>query len=199
MSKTTSDRPTPPTSPTSPTPPYCWAFLVSGIVLLGLLVSLAPSVTFWDAGEFIAAMKTLGIPHPPGTPLFVLMGHVFGSAFPFGESAFRTNLLSGLFASAAAGFWFLVLHETIRSGIGCRGSGVGGREIANRQSWVASRQSWSPVANRGSPVANRGVAVGSQENPDWRITIGDWRTRDPCRAATKVISSSYNPFGATWS
>jgi hypothetical protein len=92
-------------------PPYRTALVVSAVVLAGLLLSLAPSVTFWDAGEFGAAMKTLGIPHPPGTPLFVLMGHVWGMLFPFGEYAFRTNLMSALFASAGAGCWFLVLHE----------------------------------------------------------------------------------------
>lgn len=92
-------------------PPYRWAVGLSGVVLLGYLVSLAPSVTFWDAGEFVAAMKSLGIPHPPGTPLFVMMGHVWGMIFPVGEFAFRTNLLSAMFSSAAAGFWFLVLHE----------------------------------------------------------------------------------------
>ena len=81
------------------------------MVLAGLLASLAPSVTFWDAGEFIAAMRILGVPHPPGTPLFVMMGHVFAMGFPFGEYAFRTNLQSALFASAAAGCWFLVLEE----------------------------------------------------------------------------------------
>ena len=38
-------------------PPYKWAIVTSLVVLLGYLVSLAPSVTFWDAGEFIAAMN----------------------------------------------------------------------------------------------------------------------------------------------
>jgi hypothetical protein len=96
-------------------PPYRAALLLSLVVLAGYLLSLAPSVTFWDAGEFIAAMKTLGIPHPPGTPLFVMMGHVWGMVFPFGEFAFRTNLLSALFGAAGAGCWFLVLHEAAGS------------------------------------------------------------------------------------
>ncbi len=93
-------------------PPYGAALVVSLVVLLGYFVSLAPSVTFWDAGEFISAMKILGIPHPPGTPLFVMMGHVWGMLFPVGEFAFRTNLLTALFSSAGAGCWFLVLQES---------------------------------------------------------------------------------------
>jgi hypothetical protein len=101
-----------PALPPTSQPPYKWAVAISLVVLLGYLVSLAPSVTFWDAGEFIAAMKILGIPHPPGTPLFVVMGHVWGMIFPFGEFAFRTNLLSALFSAAGAGCWFLVLHES---------------------------------------------------------------------------------------
>jgi transmembrane protein TMEM260 (protein O-mannosyltransferase) len=110
----------PPDVPTAP-PPYRWALVVSGVVLLGLLVSLAPSVTFWDAGEFVASMKVLGIPHPPGTPLFVMMGHVFGMVFPLGEFAFRTNLQSALFASAGAGCWFLVLQEAAGKYLGAEG------------------------------------------------------------------------------
>ncbi|MDQ3427644.1 MAG: DUF2723 domain-containing protein, partial [Gemmatimonadota bacterium] len=59
----------------SPRPPYRAAVGVAALVLLGYLLTLAPTVTFWDAGELIAAAKTLGIPHPPGTPLFVLVAH----------------------------------------------------------------------------------------------------------------------------
>ena len=65
------------------------------------VLTLAPTVTFWDAGEFIAAAKTLGIPHPPGTPLFVLIAHVWGMLVPIGEFAYRTNLLSALLSAAA--------------------------------------------------------------------------------------------------
>ena len=96
-------------------PPYLAALGVTGVVLLGYLLTLAPTVTFWDAGEFIAAAKTLGIPHPPGTPLFVMIAHVWAMVFPIGEYAFRTNLLSALLSSLGAGFFFLVAHETIRT------------------------------------------------------------------------------------
>jgi transmembrane protein TMEM260 (protein O-mannosyltransferase) len=96
-------------------PPYRAAAAVTGLVLLGYLLTLAPTVTFWDAGEFIAAAKTLGIPHPPGTPLFVMIAHVWAMLFPFGEYAVRTNLLSALLSAAGAGFFFLIAHESIRA------------------------------------------------------------------------------------
>lgn len=85
------------------------ALAVFGVVLLAYGLTLAPTVTWWDAGEFIAAAKTLGIPHPPGTPLFVLLAHVWGRLVPVGEFAFRTNLLAAVCgATAAAGFFLLV-------------------------------------------------------------------------------------------
>ncbi len=94
-------------------PPYGLAALASLVVLTGYVFSLAPTVTFWDAGEFIAAAKTLGIPHPPGTPLFVMIGHVWGTLLPFGEFAQRTNLLSATLSALGAGCFFLVIHELL--------------------------------------------------------------------------------------
>ena len=95
-------------------PPYRTALAVTALVLTVFVLTLAPTVTFWDAGEFIAAAKTLGIPHPPGTPLFVMIAHVWAMLLPFGEYAVRTNLLSAILSAAAAGLFFLVTHESIR-------------------------------------------------------------------------------------
>src|SRR3990172_13041716 len=75
--------------------------------------------------ELIAASKILGIPHPPGTPLFVLLAHVWGSLFPFGEFALRTNLLTALFGAGAAGCGFLVVHETLKAATHGLAAGTG--------------------------------------------------------------------------
>ena len=93
--------------------PYLLAAAVVGFVWLIYILTLAPTVTFWDAGEFIAAAKVLGIPHPPGTPLFVMMAHVWAHLIPVGEFAVRTNLLSALMRALGAGFFFLVVRQSL--------------------------------------------------------------------------------------
>jgi Protein of unknown function (DUF2723) len=82
-------------------------------VLLGYVITLAPTVTLWDAGEFITASKVLGIPHPPGTPLFVLLGHVWAGVVALGQYAWRLNLMSACFSAAGAGCVFLIAHRLL--------------------------------------------------------------------------------------
>ncbi|MEP6572617.1 MAG: DUF2723 domain-containing protein [Gemmatimonadota bacterium] len=94
---------------------YVFAVAAALVIFGGYLSSLAPTVTFWDAGEFIAAARTLGIPHPPGTPLFVLIAHVWGALVPIGEYAYRLNVLSALFSAAGGGFIFLLVYDTLAS------------------------------------------------------------------------------------
>lgn len=77
------------------------------------MITLAPTVTLWDAGEFITAAKVLGVPHPPGTPLFVLVGHVWAGIVQLGTYAWRLNLMSACFSAAGAGCYFLVAHRLL--------------------------------------------------------------------------------------
>ena len=77
------------------------------------MITLAPTVTLWDAGEFITAAKVLGVPHPPGTPLFVLMGHVWAGIVRIGGYAWRMNLMSACFSASGAGCLFLVSHRLL--------------------------------------------------------------------------------------
>ena len=73
------------------------------MLLACYLLTLAPGVTFWDAGEFIAAAHGLGIPHPPGTPLYVALGRTWTLALsPVADAARAMNLLSA-FSTALAG------------------------------------------------------------------------------------------------
>ncbi|HEX5972951.1 MAG TPA: DUF2723 domain-containing protein [Gemmatimonadaceae bacterium] len=72
------------------------------MLLACYLSTLAPGVTFWDAGEFITAAWTFGIPHPPGTPLYVALGHAWILLLsPVVGAALAMNLLSAVATSAA--------------------------------------------------------------------------------------------------
>ncbi len=95
-------------------PPYVAALAVFAVVLAGYVVTLGPTVTFWDAGEFIATSKILGIPHPPGTPLFVLLDHVWSWLVPLGQYAYRSNLMTAVSSAAAAALFFLVVAQALR-------------------------------------------------------------------------------------
>src|SRR5881396_3998601 len=77
-------------------PSYLAAGVVSAVVLVLYLVTLAPSTAMWDTSEYITAAYTLGLPHPPGNPLFVLIGRVF-AVLPIAPNvAMRINVLAAL-------------------------------------------------------------------------------------------------------
>src|SRR5437879_11311856 len=96
-------------------PPYLMAACVSLGALVLYVLTLAPTTQFWDTSEYIAAANTLGIPHPPGNPLFVLMAHVFG-VLPLARAyAERINLFAAATSAISAGCWFLVAERWLRS------------------------------------------------------------------------------------
>src|ERR1051326_1194516 len=75
-------------------PSYLAAAIVTLLVFILYLVTLAPSTAMWDTSEYIAAAYTLGLPHPPGNPLFVILGRVF-SLLPIASTvAVRINILA---------------------------------------------------------------------------------------------------------
>src|SRR6267378_7884689 len=105
-----------PTAPvTAIKPPYLMAASVSLGALILYVLTLAPTTQFWDTSEYIAAANTLGIPHPPGNPLFVLMAHVWG-LLPLAKAyAERINLFAAATSAASAGCWFLIAERWLRS------------------------------------------------------------------------------------
>jgi len=69
----------------------------------------------WDAGEFIAAVHVFGIPHEPGTPLYVMLARAWSLAIPVASTALATNLFSATCTAAAGGLLALVLARVTRS------------------------------------------------------------------------------------
>src|SRR3989475_8555914 len=95
-------------------PPYAMAAAVVLGTLLLYVATLAPTTQFWDTSEYIAAAKVLGIPHPPGNPLFTLLAHMFGM-IPWSASyAVRINLFAAVTSAVAAGCWFLIGERFLR-------------------------------------------------------------------------------------
>jgi hypothetical protein len=87
------------------------------------LVSLAPSVWWWDSGELAANVQTLGVPHRPGFPLYVFLARVF-TFLPIGNFVFELNLFSGLCAAMALTFF----HLSLAMFLGRLGDLLGGSE-----------------------------------------------------------------------
>ena len=94
-------------------PPYLAAVIAGASIFLLYAVTLAPTTAFWDTSEYIATGYILGIPHPPGNPLFVVLARVWIVLLsPLGlPVAVRVNLLAAFTSAAASGFFFLVAHR----------------------------------------------------------------------------------------
>src|SRR6266568_2876942 len=90
----------------------------SAVFLAALLLfswTLAPTVTLTDSGELILVAQGLGVAHPPGFPLWVILAHV-ASLVPLGNVAVRINFSSALFAALACSMLTLVVSELIITG-----------------------------------------------------------------------------------
>jgi hypothetical protein len=88
--------------------------LTTFFAFLVYVLTLAPDLTWanfgTDGGELITAAVTLGVPHPPGYPTYVLLGKLI-SLIPMGTVAYRFNLFSAVCVSLAAGFVTGIVRE----------------------------------------------------------------------------------------
>lgn len=88
---------------------------ILGLVFLLLYgYTMAPTVSFWDCGEFIATSYSLGVGHPPGAPVYQLLAHLFTllAATPQ-QVAFWSNSLSVLSGAFTVMFLFWTLFHLI--------------------------------------------------------------------------------------
>ncbi len=143
-------------------PTQLLALLVFIVAVTVYLITLYPTVPFWDAGEFIGVSYILGIPHPPGTPFYVILGRV-ATLIPWHTVAERVNALSAIPAALAVMLTYLTLVKLIR--LAFAGLEAPGQDPKDR---------WKAVARRGyaegsePPVAGPAVPA----DPDtWKHIV----------------------------
>ena len=129
------------------------AAFVLVVTQIAYLLTVTVSCPFWDSGEYIATSYTLGIPHPPGTPLYVLIGRVFSMVPLFPQIATRVNYLSAFASSLACVFTYLIVIEVLR-----RQGGRRGRTYRERR---AERFAESTVDEPARPVGWIGFCAGA--------------------------------------
>jgi tetratricopeptide (TPR) repeat protein len=87
------------------------------ILAIGLAVygsTVAPTTSYWDTGEFITSSYILGVPHPPGAPLYILVGRVF-TMFPFFKDiGLRVNIISVLVSALTVMLTYLIIIRLMR-------------------------------------------------------------------------------------
>ncbi len=86
------------------------AACVFGYALVLYVLTVAPTASFWDSGEFIAIAHGLQVSHPPGAPFFMLVGRLFSMFVPMEYVSLSVNLLSVLASALTVllTYWIIV-------------------------------------------------------------------------------------------
>ncbi|MCL2072561.1 MAG: DUF2723 domain-containing protein [Marinilabiliaceae bacterium] len=83
------------------------SFLISAVVYL---MTIEPTTSFWDCGEFIAASYKLLVGHPPGAPFFMLVGNFFTQ---FAPDVYKVAIMVNIMSALCSAFTILFLFWTI--------------------------------------------------------------------------------------
>src|SRR5688572_30206571 len=106
-----------------------WVVFV--IALITYTLTLEPTVSFWDCGEFISGAYRIEVVHPPGAPLFLVIGRIFTMfAGDPSKVAFTINFFSGLSSAFAILFLFWVITALARKVVMTNGTEPSMSEIA---------------------------------------------------------------------
>ena len=116
--------------------------LVGALALATYWLTLEPTVSFWDCGEFIASAYKLLVPHPPGAPTFLLLGRLF-SLLSFGDPT-RVAVLINLLSALSSALTVLLLFWTIT-------------RLARKLVLGAGHHDQEPDANQGLLILGSGV------------------------------------------
>lgn len=98
------------------------AALVFAYALVLYALTVAPATSFWDSGEFIAIANRLQVSHPPGAPLYMLVGRLFSMFVPVALIALSVNMISVLGSAATVLLTHLIIVRLVREWQGEPGS-----------------------------------------------------------------------------
>lgn len=179
-----------------------WLVAVASLALFAATV--CPTVPFGDGGELIAAAACLGVAHPPGYPLYTLLGWL-ALQIPLGEPALRMNVLSALFGAIACAVAARIARRWSGSSLAAAVAGLGlavsgtfwsiatvAEVYTLHLALVATLLLWasrvgvdSDTASRSRAIVLAGLALGlgllmeGLEKATVRRTIDDARADDP--------------------
>lgn len=91
-----------------------FGLLALAVSFVTYLLTVQPTVPFWDCGEFTAAAVGQQVPHPPGAPLFLMVGKLF-HLLPFGDPGWRVNLVSVVSSAITVWLLYLITVRVIRN------------------------------------------------------------------------------------
>jgi hypothetical protein len=135
-------------------------------------LTLAPDVTFWDAGEFIAAAHSLGIPHPPGTPLFVLLENVWAKLLFFLPYAVATNLLSAAATACAGGVTARIVQRATGNGYMAFASAIASGGMSSVWLNATETEVYAASLALGVLMIWAGERAGRERDQKWtRLTV----------------------------
>lgn len=90
------------------------ALIIFFISLVIYTLTLAPTASFWDAGEFIAVAHGLQVNHPPGAPFYSLLGRIFSMFMPTDYIAVSINFISALTSALSVMLLYLIIVRLVR-------------------------------------------------------------------------------------
>ena len=79
------------------------------------MMTVQPSVPFWDCSEFSSASIWQQVPHPPGAPLFLLIGKMFHILIPFGDPGWRLNMVAAVSSAITVFLLYLITVKVIEN------------------------------------------------------------------------------------
>lgn len=137
------------------------------------VMTLAPGLTYWDSGEFLAAIRTLGIPHPPGTPLYILIGNVWARVLgPVVGFAYSVNLLSAASTAIACGIFASLLSRWTREPL----AAVAGGLLAGLMSsvWLNANETevYAPSLLMSALLLYAAYRADRAEDSRWMVLLG---------------------------